>query len=38
MGKLIYGAFQCEAALESDGGGPGAQTWWEAPCVDTKNV
>jgi len=24
------------AAQDLDGGGPGAQAWWEAPCADTK--
>ena len=27
------------AAPDLDGGGPGAQAWWEAPCVDRiKNL
>jgi len=21
-----------------DGGGPGAQVWWEAPCADTESL
>jgi len=24
------------SAPDLDGGGSGAQAWWEAPCVDTK--
>ena len=25
-----------KSAPDLDGGGPGAQAWWEAPCADTK--
>jgi len=25
-------------ALDLDGGEPGAQAWWEAPCVDTESL
>jgi len=25
-----------EPAPDLDGGGPGGQEWWEAPCADTK--
>ena len=28
--------FAGNAAPDLDGGGPGAQAWWEAPCEDTK--
>ena len=25
-------------APDLDGGGPGAQAWWEAPCADTESL
>jgi len=27
-----------EPAPDLDGGGPGAQGWWEAPCADTESL
>jgi len=27
---------QIASAPDLNGGGPGAQTWWEAPCADTN--
>jgi len=29
---------QCDPAPDLDGGGAGAQPWWEAPCVDIKSL
>jgi len=26
-----------DTGLDLDGGGAEAQTWWEAPCADTKS-
>jgi len=29
---------QLDTAPDFDGGGPGAQAWWEAPCADTESL
>jgi len=30
---------ECACAVpDLDGGGPGAQAWWEAPCADTESL
>jgi len=32
----VYTSSSTVSAPDLDGGGPGAQAWWEAPCADTK--
>jgi len=39
LSSIVFAQQCCEvgyAAPDLDGGEPGAQAWWEAPCADIK--
>jgi len=36
--KFIFKMFYAHSAPNSDGGGPGAQAWWMAPCANTESL